>query len=130
MTISSTIKNRTDCLARTASILDRCVDKGGPATNGGEWYDLVEEGGKTFIWMQYQHIDPPSPPNPCYEYPPPPYCTAYPEPPTKRGQFEVRSEETKRKELSLRGMHIDVDAEGKVLRKRFVRGDETVEELE
>ncbi|KAF2466876.1 uncharacterized protein BDR25DRAFT_305755, partial [Lindgomyces ingoldianus] len=128
MTISSTIKDRADCFNRTAHIIDRCVDAGSPEFNGGEWYDLVEPD-KTFIWMQYQHIDPPSPPNPCYDYPPPSYCTEYPAAPRKRSGINSGSESRGRRELSLKGTHIDVDVTGKVLRKRFIHVDGTVEEF-
>ncbi|KAF2259035.1 hypothetical protein CC78DRAFT_621319 [Lojkania enalia] len=130
MTISSTVKDRDDCFARTKSIIERCVEKGSPTYNGGEWYDL-EEPDKTFIWMQYFHIDPPPPPNPCYEYPPPPYCTAYPYPPIKprKDTVQARKESNDLKERSLKGTHIDVDVYGNVLRKRFFHMDGTVEKL-
>lgn len=82
MTISSTIKDRDDCWNRTRSIIERCVDDDTRVFNGGEFWDTKADEappGQTFIFLQWLQIDPPAPPNPCYEYPLPPYCTEYPE---------------------------------------------------
>lgn len=73
--------------------------------NGGEWYDLVK-AAETFVWMQYQHIEPPSTPDPCYETPPPLYCTACPK---TRGELGVGRGLPGRKDRSLKGMQIDFD---------------------
>ncbi|KAF2792531.1 hypothetical protein K505DRAFT_326106 [Melanomma pulvis-pyrius CBS 109.77] len=130
MTISSTVKDRGDCFNRTLSIIEKCVDTGGPITNGGEWYDL-EKPDETFIWMQYLHIDPPATPDPCYDYPPPSYCTGYTEMAKKKDwKNSALDQLERRKALSMKGTHIDVDIAGNVLRKRFVSGDGTVVELE
>jgi hypothetical protein len=48
----------------------------------------------------------------------------------RRETKEVVSEARGRKELSMRGLFIDVDIEGKVLRKRFVHADGTEQELD
>ncbi|KAF1997151.1 hypothetical protein P154DRAFT_607042 [Amniculicola lignicola CBS 123094] len=142
MTVSSTVQNHTDCYARTKSIIERCVVNGYPEFNGGEWWDLNGEddakkdggNGKTFMWMQYLHDDPPPVPNPCYdEYPPPDYCPPYyPEVgKVRREMKEKRLEmaEMKRRVVERRGLHVEMDTEGRVLGRRFVHEDGRVEEL-
>ncbi|KAF2182929.1 hypothetical protein K469DRAFT_690383 [Zopfia rhizophila CBS 207.26] len=113
MTISSTFKDRNDCFNRTKSIIERCVDKGALGLNGGEWWD-TDEPDQTFIWMQYQHIDPPAEPNPCYEYPSPPYCTEIPVAKREKTNVNVKDTAQGRRELALTGTVIDIDAEASV----------------
>lgn len=119
LTISSTVKNRTDCWERTKSIITRCVDQGYPEFNGGEWWDLDGEddptkdggNGKTFLYMQYEHEDPPAVPDPCYVFPIPEYCPPYP------GSLLTRSEESR---AIKKGTFIELDPEGRVLQKTVV----------
>lgn len=119
LTISSTVKNRTDCWQRTKSIITRCVDEGYPEFNGGEWWDLDGEddpnkdsgNGKTFIWLQYLHEAPPTVPDPCYVFPTPEYCPPYPGSLSARSDKEIKS--------AGKGTFIELDPEGRVLGKRY-----------
>jgi hypothetical protein len=78
--------------------------------------------------MQYLPIEPPSPPNPCYDDPSPVYCTRYPEM-GRMARNSIRMEDA-RKSASLKGMHIDVDVLRAVWRKRFIYANNRVEKLQ
>ncbi|KAH7122835.1 hypothetical protein B0J11DRAFT_507787 [Dendryphion nanum] len=120
MTISSTVKNRTDCWNRTKSIITRCVENGFPEFNGGEWWDLDGEddpksdggNGKTFIYLQYLHISPPAEPDPCYVWPLPDYCPPYFEDSVKKRDETIKA--------TKKGTFVDLDIDGNILRKRII----------